>query len=137
MPTLLTHILVKPEAIGRWETILRDLVCRTHAEEPAVIRYEYWRGADAGRYYALLSYPAAVDFYAHQASDYHDAYMADFEAMFADVRIEWIDPVADGGSGLPGTRNDPLPDGTPTKIADQRALYPILVAQWWGEAATS
>lgn len=131
MPTLLTHILVKPDAVPRWEDILRVLVRRTHAEEPAMRRYEYWRGAEPGRYYALLSYPTAADFYAHQASDYHDDYLDDFATMFAEMRLEWIDPVGNGGSGLPATRDDPLPVDTPAKIADQRDLYPILVADWW------
>lgn len=137
MPTLLTHIRVKPEAIPRWEEILRVLVRRTHAEEPSVLRYEYWRGEEAGRYYALLSYPTSAAFYAHQGSDYHDDYMDDFATMFADMRMEWIDPVTDGGSGLPATADDPLPADTPEKIRDQLALYPILIAQWWAAARES
>lgn len=134
MPTLLTHILVKSDAIPRWESILRVLVRRTHSEEPSVIRYEYWRGAEAGRYYALLAYPTAVDFYTHQASDYHDDYLDDFATMFSEMWLEWLDPIQEGGSSLPVTVDDPMPTGTPTKIAEQRALYPILIAEWWAAA---
>lgn len=134
MPTLLTHIVVNANAIPRWEEIMRVLVRRTHGEEPSVIRYEYWRGAEAGRYYALLAYPTAGDFYAHQGSEYHDEYLDDFATMFAEMRLEWVDPVQDGGSPLPPTEDDPLPAETSTKIADQRALYPILIAQWWAAA---
>ncbi len=134
MPTMLTHILVHPDRIARWEEILRILVARTHAEEPSVQRYEYWRGQEAGRYYALLSYPDASGFYAHQGSEYHDEYLADFEAMFADIRMEWVDPVANGGSGLAPTEADPLPDDAPERHRRQVPLYPIAKAEWWAAA---
>ena len=134
MPTLLTHILVKPEAIPRWEKILADLVARTEADEPERLRYEYWRGDKPGAYYALLSYPTAYAFYRHQGSETHDKYLDDFTKMFADIRFEWIDPVARGGSGLPATENDPLPPEAPEKIRAQVGLYPILISEWWKAA---
>lgn len=134
MPTLLTHILVKPHAQERWEEILRDMVRHTHAEEPGCLRYEYWRGQEPGRYYAFLSFGDVEAFYAHQASEYHDHYLDDFADMFSDMRLEWIDPVTDGGSGLPRTLSAVLNDDAPTKLRAQLALYPILVAQWWRDA---
>lgn len=134
MPTLLTHIHVHETEIGRWEEVLRLMVAHTHQSEPDRLRYEYWRGAEPGRYYALLSYPTAHAFYAHQASSYHDAFLDDFARMFSEMRLEWVDPVESGGSGLPSTRDDPLPADTPEKIRDQLALYPILIPDWWGDA---
>ncbi|MFS0737486.1 antibiotic biosynthesis monooxygenase family protein [Sphingomonas sp. 1P06PA] len=131
MPTLLTHIEVKPDAIARWEEILQLMVQHTHGDEPDMLRYEYWRGEERGKYYALLAYPTAAAFYAHQGSDYHDEFLDDFTDMFAAMRMEWVDPVTGGGSGLPPTENDPLPADTPQKIRDQLAIYPILVADWW------
>lgn len=131
MPTLLTHILVKPECVERWEEILHVLVERTHSTEPDCIRYEYWRGQEPGRYYALLSYPTAVSFYEHQGSEHHDEFLDDFATMFAEMRLEWVDPIEDGGSGLPPTLDDRLPAGTPEKVASQAAIYPIEVAEWW------
>ncbi|HEX7781625.1 MAG TPA: antibiotic biosynthesis monooxygenase [Sphingobium sp.] len=134
MPTLLTHIGVHDAEIARWEEVLRLMTAHTNRSEPDRLRYEYWRGAERGRYYALLSYPTSQAFYAHQASSYHDAFLDDFARMFSDMRLEWIDPVQGGGSGLPPTTDDPLPATTPGKIRDQLALYPILIADWWEEA---
>ena len=56
MATLLAHITVRAGAERQFEEIARTLFERTHTLEPAVLRYEYWRGATPRTYYTLLSF---------------------------------------------------------------------------------
>ena len=135
MPTLLTHIQVKTNCIPRWEEILRVLVQRTRAEEVgSCLRYEYWRGEEPGHYYALLSFASSTAFYEHQASDYHEEFVDDFQTMFEHMRLEWVDPVENGGSDLQSTRNDAIDSNASESVRAQVALYPIKIAEWWAAA---
>ena len=56
MATLLAKIQVKPGREAEFEAIAADLYRDTHAHESECIRYEYWRGAESGHYYSLLSF---------------------------------------------------------------------------------
>ncbi len=131
MSSLLTHIRVKSEMIGRWEEIARDLVAKTRSEEPGMIRYEYWRGSEPGVYYALLSFRSYADFCVHQASDYHEGYMSEFAEMFDAISLEWIDPVQDGGAASPPTGEGVLAADAPEPLRAMAERYPAAVAGWW------
>ena len=42
---MLAHIRIKAGAEERWEALIADLVDKTLANEPDVVRYEYWKAA--------------------------------------------------------------------------------------------
>lgn len=131
MPTLLVHMQIKPEHIVRFEEILRDLVLETERHEKDCLRYEYWRGTEVGQYYCLLAFPSSVAFYEHQASPYHDKYAPEFGPMFASFRIEYVDPLSGGGSGLPRASAEPLSAGAEARLRDAEQKYPIDLQAWW------
>ena len=101
MPTLLCHITLNPGRERQFEAAMKEMYRRTHADEPGCIRYEYYRAAEPGKYYCLLSFSSRLAFLIHQTSEYHEGF--DFAAMIASLVMEWIDPVgqvtpvADGG----------------------------------------
>jgi quinol monooxygenase YgiN len=131
MVTLLAHIKVKPGRAHRFEEILRDMVAQTKASEPDCLRYEYWRGAEENFYYCLLSFTSKIDFYNHQNSDYHEGYLEEFGACFADLRLEYIDPVADGGSGLGATHDPALPADASDLLRSAAEKFRITIQPWW------
>ena len=131
MATVLAHVKIRAGKAQRFEEIQSDLVRHTHASEPKMLRYEFWRGAEPDRYYVLLAFENNLGFYEHQASDYHERYTDELYEIFENMRLEWIDPVADGGSGLPPTEDPPLPEGMPATILGHREGYPIELQDWW------
>jgi quinol monooxygenase YgiN len=131
MVTLLAHIRVKDGRAARFEEILRDMVAQTKSREPECLRYEYWRGAEINFYYCLLSFTSKIAFYNHQNSDYHEGYLEEFGACFADLKLEYIDPVADGGSGLGPTRNPALPADASDLLRSAGEKFPITIQPWW------
>ena len=97
MSTLLAKAKLKPEFEDFFENIARKVFRSTHDNEPAVVRYEYFRGTDERTYYVLLSFENFDGFMIHQVADYH--HNVDFMDCFEEFRLEWLDPL-NGASRL-------------------------------------
>lgn len=130
MATLLAHITVRPGSEGRFEQIARELHERTHAAEPDVLRYEYWRGADERTYYSLLSFPDHRTFIVHQTSDHHEIASPQIGAVVESIRLEWVDPI-DGAGTLPPTNSQPTLEGADHLTSKYTEQYAARVADWW------
>jgi quinol monooxygenase YgiN len=129
MATLLAHIRVRPGAEKRFEQIARELHDATHACELDVRRYEYWRGAEPGTYYTLESFDDFAGFLAHEASPHHLGALPALREVLQDVRLEWVDPIADA-SPLTPTELAPAPDTTGLEEAYSER-YGAKVQDWW------
>ncbi len=130
MATLLAHITVKPGAEAQFEAIARTLYERTHAEESAVVRYEYWRGAAPRTYYTLLSFTDHRAFIAHQTSDHHEQASPQIGECVADLRLEWVDPIA-GAAALVPTDMQPAALDADELTVRYTERFAADVAEWW------
>jgi len=128
MATLLCHITINPGKEQEFEAVIKEMYRRTHAEEPGCVRYEYYRAAQAGKYYCLLSFADRLAFLEHQVSEYHEGF--DFAAMIASLDMEWVDPVGQG-SPLRPTEVDTLPRVVDDAIRAAAKRYPVHVQDWW------
>ena len=97
MSTVLAKAKLKPEFEDFFADIARKVFRSTHANESAVVRYEYYRGTDERTYYVLLSFENFDGFMTHQVADYH--HNVDFMDCFEEFRLEWLDPI-NGASPL-------------------------------------
>ena len=130
MATILAHIQLHPGKEEAFEAITRELFTETHATEAAVRHYDYWRAQTPGLYYCLLAVEDHPAFIAHQASDHHEEASPKLGELIADIRLEWVDPVA-GASKLDASRAAPLPEGA-SKLEERMArFFPVDVAEWW------
>lgn len=135
MATILAHISVRPGAEAAFEAISRDLYAESHAGEDGLLRYEYWRGAEAGTYYTLLSFRDFASFIAHQTSEHHEAASPKLGAVLTGLRLEWLDPV-EGASPLPRTESQDL-----SHVADELTRlyaerFAARIAPWWATVRT-
>ena len=135
MATILAHISVRPGAEADFEAISRDLYAESHASEEGLLRYEYWRGAEAGTYYTLLSFRDFASFIAHQTSEHHEAASPKLGAVLTGLRLEWLDPV-EGASPLPRTAPQDL-----SHVAHELTLlyaerFAARIAPWWATVRT-
>ena len=130
MATLLAHIIVRPGAEADFESLARVLYERTHADESAVRRYEYWRGAQDRSYYTLLSFDDHRGFVAHQTSDHHETASPKLGRLIESLRLEWLDPV-EGASPLPTTEMQPAPVGAAALTIEYTERYAAVIAAWW------
>jgi quinol monooxygenase YgiN len=130
MATILAHIRVKPGEERRFEAVARELHRATHERETAVLRYEYWRGAEEGTYYGLLSFTDNDGFLTHQTSDHHEAASPVIAGLVESVRLEWVDPVADA-SPLPSTRPTEVPPDAGELWRRYARWFAIEEAGWW------
>lgn len=131
MATLLAHITVKPGQEAAFEAVCRTLHAHSHAKDPGLLRYEYWRSTTPRLYYALLAFEDYRAFMVHQTSDHHEAAVPELGKTIETLRLEWIDPLP-GGSDLPPTREQALaPDASPLARRYGESI-PVEVAQWWG-----
>lgn len=133
MTTLLAHIRIKPGKEDKWEAIMRDMVAQTFATEKNVARYEYWKGQEENCYYCLLSFADKWAFYDHQMSDHHEGH--DFADVLADIRLEYVGPVAGAGGGLAPTDDPPLPAGASEAHTAAQQRFPISIPGWWSGRA--
>ncbi len=132
MTTLLAHIKIKAGAESEWEEIMQNLVENTLASESEVIRYEYWKGQEPGRYYGLLSFTSKQAFFEHQDAEYHRNQT--YGDIFEDIRLEFLDPV-NTASPLPPTENLPLSDNASPGIREWETRTPVQIADWWSDRA--
>jgi quinol monooxygenase YgiN len=130
MATLLAHIKVRPGMEGRFEELAAQLFQATHANERAVRRYEYFRGADPGTYYALLSFDDYHGFLEHQASDHHETAAPGLGEVTESMRLEWIDPIQQA-SPLTPTDHQPLPDDPLPVAVRYHERFGDITADWW------
>jgi len=130
MATLLAHIQVKEGRAAEFEAIAADLYRETHAHEPACLRYEYWRGAEPGQYYSLLSFEDFHAFLRHQVSDHHETASPRIGDTCETVRLEWVDPLAEA-SELPATEMQELPDDADEKTTLYHRVFAAVVQEWW------
>ncbi len=65
MATLLAHIKIEASGEARFEELEGALWRDTHANETNVRRYEFWRGAEKGSNYGLLSFNSFNGFIEH------------------------------------------------------------------------
>ena len=129
MATALAHIRVRPGQEHRFEQIAQELHDATHACERDVRRYEYWRGAERGTYYALESFDQFAGFLAHEDSLHHVAALPALREVLQEVRLEWVDPVA-GASPLTPTELTPPPDAIDHEDASPER-YGARIQDWW------
>ncbi|MDX1734541.1 MAG: antibiotic biosynthesis monooxygenase [Halioglobus sp.] len=130
MSTLLAKIQVFPGKETLFEEVMAFMYQQTHDTEKDVLRYEYWRGREPGFYYCLLSFPDAVAFWRHQASDHHEAEMQRFGECIAELDLEVLDPVVHA-SPLPATRPIPCPEDESDAVRQQSENFPIALQDWW------
>ncbi len=132
MATILAHITVKAGEEQRFEALARSLYTDTHALESEVLRYEYWRGAEVGSYYTLLSFTDAAAFWAHQVSDHHEQAADELGEILAAIRLEWVDPL-EGASELPRTTAHEVAADADEATRRAARLFAPRLAAWWSE----
>ena len=130
MATALARIRVHPGMEARFEQIVTELHRATHAGEPAVRRYEYWRGAEPGSYYSLLSFDDFLGFVEHQTSEHHGAASPALHEVTESITLEWVDPVPTASSLAP-TNVQPLPAGASALAASYHQRFAAIVQAWW------
>lgn len=131
MATLLAHITVHPGMEARFEASAKRLYAGTHGGgEPAMRRYEYWRGQEPGRYYTLLAFDDYHGFLAHQVSPHHEGEVGELGATIADIRLEWVDPVTDA-SPLPATAHQDAAAHAPEAARRYAEMIPATAPDWW------
>jgi quinol monooxygenase YgiN len=128
LATILAHIKVFAGSEPAFEDVIRPLYAATHRLEPHCRRYEYWRGAEPGTYYCLLSFRDFTAFMEHQSSEHHEA--PDFGRLIERIRLEWVDPVPGASDLAPTTRQD-LPADANQLMRAYATRMPAEVADWW------
>lgn len=130
MATILAHIAVKPGMAARFEEIAREMYEASHASEPRLRRYEYWRGADPDTYYTLLSFDSFVGFLEHQTSDHHELASPALGEVIAGLRLEWVDPISDS-SPLAATDHEAVPEHASDLMKLYAQRFAPTIAPWW------
>ena len=136
MATLLVHIRVKEGHEAEFEAIAAELYRQTHANETGCLRYEYWRGAERGLYYSLLSFEDFHAFLRHQVSDHHESASPRIGELCETLKLEWVDPIAES-SPLPATEAQPLPDSPDEKTELYHRVFAPAVQAWWRRGGAS
>jgi quinol monooxygenase YgiN len=128
MATILAHIKIFPGREAEFEKTARALWEATHRLEPHCRRYEYFRGAEPGHYYCLLSFDDFRAFMTHQTSDHHEA--PDFASLLQDNVLEWLDPVQ-GASDLAPTEPQTVPDDAGALTRRYAQDHAVVMQEWW------
>ena len=130
MATILAHINVRSGSEARFEEIATELYRSTHSTEDNVLRYEYWRGQEAGRYYTLLAFPDFAGFLTHQTSPHHEHVAAELGKVIETIRLEWLDPIV-GAAPLPPTVAQDVAADADELTAMYAKRYAAVIAPWW------
>ena len=130
MATILAHIQVRVGEEARFEAISRELYRKTLESEAGCRRYEYWRGAERGLYYALLAFDDFNAFLIHQTSEHHENASPELGEVIERIKLEWVDPVA-SASPLPHTDMLPLAEGADALTRSYHKAYAAQVQEWW------
>lgn len=129
MATLLAHIKVHRGMEERFELIASQLHAATHLEA-RVRRYEYYRGAEPGSYYSLLAFEDFLAFLEHQTSSHHESASPELGSVIAELRLEWLDPIA-AASDLGPTDMQELPPDASDLARRYHSLFAADVRDWW------
>jgi quinol monooxygenase YgiN len=132
MATALARIRVRPGMEARFEQLAADLYRDTHDRETAVRRYEYFRGAEPGTYYSLLSFDDYRGFLTHQASDHHEQASPALREVTERIDLEWLDPLPDA-SPLTPTDAQPLPADPSPAMVRHHERFSEVGEEWWRE----
>lgn len=130
MATIIAHIRVKTGCETAFEQTARAMFVSSRGKEPALRRYEYWRGQNPGEYYCLLAFDDFLGFLAHQSSPHHEAAAALLMEVIDELRLEWVDPVQ-GASPLPPTRHQAAPSDADALVRRYAEMFPVALADWW------
>lgn len=130
MATILAHITVREGAEREFEEIARTLFRTSHAVEPGLRRYEYWRGESPRSYYTLLSFDDFTAFIEHQTSDHHEEASPAIGRLVENLRLEWVDPVS-GAAPLDETRPVDLSGHERELVRKYARVFAVREAQWW------
>lgn len=132
MATILAHITVREGAEPEFEEIARTLFRASHATEPGLLRYEYWRGEAPRSYYTLLSFDDFAAFIEHQTSDHHEEASPTIGRLVENLRLEWVDPVA-GAAPLGESRPMDLSGDQRELVRKYARLFAVREAEWWDD----
>ena len=66
----------------------------------------------------------------HQASSHHEAAAPALGEMIAELRLEWLSPLA-GASPLPSLTSSELPPMATDLMRRYAAQFPMLHQEWW------
>ena len=91
MPTLFCHIKIREGKETEFEAVMKSMYRSTLQKEPNCVRYEYFRAAQPGKYYSLLSFTDRFAFLQHQVSDYHEGF--DFASMLMGIPRQTNTPI--------------------------------------------
>ena len=127
---MLAHITVMPGTEETWEAICRRIHAATHATEPRMLRYEYWRGQEPRTYYCSLAFEDHQAFIVHQVSDHHEDESPRIRDCIESFRLEFLDPV-DGASDLPPTAHQEAPEGADELTKKYTERFRAEAADWW------
>ncbi len=130
MASLIAHIRVKPGREADFEATARTLFASSHEREPALRRYEYFRGQTPRAYYGLLAFDDVVGFLTHQAAAHHEAAAAPLMDVIESLTLEWVDPVQ-GASPLPPTTAQATPANADAVMRHYAETMPVTPANWW------
>jgi len=130
MATILAHVTVKPGKERQWEQTARSLYEGTHANETAVRRYEYWRGAEPRTYYVLLSFEDYRGFLAHQSAEHHEDEVGPIGDAVESMWLEWVDPLSEASPLVPTEMQHPGRDAGEL-AATYAVSHPAEVQDWW------
>jgi quinol monooxygenase YgiN len=130
MATILAHLRVKPGKEAEFEAIAKRLWAATHEHETGVREYQYWRGAEPGTYYTLLSFDDHRTFIGHQTSPHHEEAAPELGTVLESLRLEWVDPIA-GASDLPPTEHQSAVADADELTVTYTDRYAAVVADWW------
>lgn len=130
MATLFVHIQVKEGREAEFESVAAELHEATHRLEPGCLRYEYWRGAEPGLYYSLLSFEDFQAFLRHQVSEHHETASPRIGELCESLKLEWVDPIP-ASSPLPQTETQELPDGADEKTTLYHQVFAPAIQKWW------
>lgn len=135
MSTILAHIKIKKGMEARFEEVESELWNLTHTKEENVRRYEFFRGAEEGQYYGLLSFDDFNGFVKHQASPHHEN-ASSLGEVIESINLEWVDAVSNC-SDLAPTDNQPIFDGANEVQQKYHAQFAPTVQDWWRAARGS
>lgn len=131
MVTIVAHVKIKADRLVQFEDIEREIARGTKSGEPDCLSYECWRSAEENKYYVILAFKNALGFYNHQVSEWHEKQLAGLYECFETVHLEFVDPVQGAGSGLPRTRDDPLPADASPRLQEYFKQFPVITSEWW------
>lgn len=134
MASSLIRMRVKAGMGEQFEALARSLYADSHAHEPALRRYEYWRGQEPDTYYCLQSFDDYRGFIAHETAPYHEAAAEPIMALIEDFDLQWIDAV-EGAAPFASSREQDLPASAGERERLYASLFPLARAGWWPQLA--